>query len=462
MTTPTRPAAKGTLNPRYPVHLQIIRRFEDELFGEIRTGAIAEGMSFNEQIQPGTAPILQWIGTEIGLGGQMSFLGYRGCGSDDPVDKIFSIFLIQPSRHWKESARVVGLVRESAHPIERCVSFGIEICFDRVERRPRKVCYIKICTPKAYSNKLSLREIAVMAIRSRERNSVNFCIFKYCARYSCSSYQDAVQLCESKVRISHFCFIEVCVFDNRTCEVCIIPGRSNKGCSLETRQTEVCTVNLRTVENRATKISATERSAGYIRATKVHAPEKNRLTFDHREVDICEWNSIFPALRPTFVFAGYNNSSPKAGELSVTVSNAVVEFDSGPIKAAIARIQVFQAFDFSAVPRGRHRDYLPSLSNSLALSFLKLKIKQHNGDKKPNQSECLQPYNQRGTAKVIGVAPKTRLFGGLERFISQHGLYYHTLKFSAFLCLRQVFVKLFFVKHSQAHNTARLQMGVFP
>lgn len=391
----------------------------------------------------------------------MAFLGYRGSGSDDPVDKIFSIFLIQSSRHWKERARVEGLVRESAHPIERRVSFGIEICFDRVECRPRKVCYIKICTPKAYSNKFSLREIAFRAIRPCERNSIKFSIFKYCARYSCISYQDTVQLCESKVRISHFSFIEVCVFDNRTCEVCIISGRSNEGCSFETRQTEIRAINLRTVENRATKVGTTERSAGHIRATKVYAPKKNRLTLDRRKIDICKWNSIFPALRPAFAFAGYNNSSSKAGEFRVTASNAIVEFYSGPIKAAITRIQVFQAFDFSAVPGGRHREYLPSLRNSLALSFLKLKIKQHHGDKKPDQSKCLQPHNQRGTAKVIGEAPKTRLFGGLERLISQQGLYYHTLKFSTLPRLRQVFVKLFFVHHSQAHNTARLQMGVF-
>lgn len=54
MTTQTRPAAKRTRDLRFLEHLQTVCRFEDEMFGEIRMRAIAEGTSFNEQVQTGT------------------------------------------------------------------------------------------------------------------------------------------------------------------------------------------------------------------------------------------------------------------------------------------------------------------------------------------------------------------------------------------------------------------------
>lgn len=51
ISTQKRPVARGSKDPRFPDHTQIVVRFDDETFAQIRDRAIREGTSFGEQIR---------------------------------------------------------------------------------------------------------------------------------------------------------------------------------------------------------------------------------------------------------------------------------------------------------------------------------------------------------------------------------------------------------------------------
>lgn len=53
MSAPTkqRPVAKGVKDPRFPEHTQIVVRFDDETFEQIRQRAIANNTFFSEQVR---------------------------------------------------------------------------------------------------------------------------------------------------------------------------------------------------------------------------------------------------------------------------------------------------------------------------------------------------------------------------------------------------------------------------
>ena len=51
-----RSIAKGSKDPRFPDHTQIVVRIEDETFAEIRALAVAQNTSFGEQVRI----LLEW------------------------------------------------------------------------------------------------------------------------------------------------------------------------------------------------------------------------------------------------------------------------------------------------------------------------------------------------------------------------------------------------------------------
>lgn len=50
-STQKRPVARGSKDPRFPEHTQIVVRLDDETFAQIRERAVREGTSFGEQVR---------------------------------------------------------------------------------------------------------------------------------------------------------------------------------------------------------------------------------------------------------------------------------------------------------------------------------------------------------------------------------------------------------------------------
>ncbi|WP_249696470.1 hypothetical protein [Stappia sp. WLB 29] len=49
--TQKRPVARGTKDPRFPDHTQVVVRLDDETFAAVRARAVEEGTSFSEQVR---------------------------------------------------------------------------------------------------------------------------------------------------------------------------------------------------------------------------------------------------------------------------------------------------------------------------------------------------------------------------------------------------------------------------